>query len=78
MELVFVEDHVIVILWDPIVVVVVVGHHGLLVAVDWQMMFAVAIDCSATVVGVEYLVVFLLVLPLQQMKVLIPVFPFLG
>ena len=39
MELVFVEDHVIVILWGPIVVVVVVGHHGLLVAVDWQMMF---------------------------------------
>ena len=53
LELVFVENPAYAILRAPIVVVVVVDHHGLLVAVEWQMMCAVAIDCSATVVGVE-------------------------
>jgi hypothetical protein len=52
LELVSVENPVIAILWDPIVVVVVVDHHGLLVAEEWQMRCAVATDCSATVVGV--------------------------
>ena len=52
LELVFVENPAYVILWAPIVVVVIVGLHGLLVAGEWQLTCVVAIGCSATIVGV--------------------------
>ena len=67
LELVCVENPAYVILWAPIVVVVVVGLHGLLGAGEWQMTCVVAIGCIATVVGVvgvEWVVVFLFVMPL--------------
>ena len=82
--LVSVENPACVTLWVLIVIAVIVGSPGMfvLVAGEWQMTCAVAIGYNAiiaAVVGVEQVVAFLLVLPLQLMMLLIAlVFSFPG